>query len=130
MDDSSAEQRCGECRTLSEVLETTRRDGGGTWNAVTLHPVRSGGWAVGGSLPGWTVDLEWSPDHITRVFGDACDSLMTDGARYIGTWIDEGMLYVDAIELIDDTDEALRVAAERGEKAIYHLTDKITLGVH
>jgi hypothetical protein len=116
-------------RTISDALDDTLRNGGGTFDALTLEPVTSGPWAVGGSLPGIVLDASGDGYHRRLAFGNAYLDLLTSGARIIGTWIDDGRLYIDAIELIESTDDALRLAAERGELAVYHITDKRTLTV-
>ena len=117
-------------QSIHEALTQTLADSGGTFDARTLDPIAGGPWAVGGGLPGIAIPIvtPW-PEPLVVAFGDAYNSLLEDGAQVIGTWIDEGTLYVDAIDLIVDTDAAIRLASERGERAIYHLTDKITLEV-
>jgi hypothetical protein len=111
-------------------LAQTLLDGGGTFDARTLDPITDGAWAVGGSLPGHTLETRESRAlDLDVAFAYAVDTLRGDGASVIGTWVDEGVLYVDAIEVIADTDDAIRLARSRGEKAIYHLTDKVTLEV-
>lgn len=37
----------------------------------------------------------------------------------IGTWTHEGLVYVDAVELVEDRQQALALAAQRGELAIW-----------
>lgn len=115
--------------TISETLDATLADGGGTFDADTLEPIVDGPWAVGGSMAGDVVPLNGNALMVGAYFAEAIRTLCLRGAVTIGTWVDEGMLYVDAVDLVDDTDEAIALAAERGELAIYHLTDKVTLEV-
>ena len=117
--------------TIQETLDTTLTDGGGTFDTATLQPVTDGAWAVGGSMPGTTLRLTDYRAYadLLRTFAEHYIDILASGARYVGTWIDDDLLYIDAIDIIDDTDTAIRLAAERGERAIYHLTDKITLEV-
>jgi len=112
--------------TISEALDATLADGGGTFDAATLEPIANGPWAVGGGIPGQVVDLD---TPLWLALFDAVLALRDAGAVTIGTWVDEGKLYVDAVDLIVDTDEAIALAAERGELAIYNLTTKVTLEV-
>ena len=110
---------------IGQVLTETLRDGGGTYDARTLEPIVNGPWAVGGSLPGRQLPDTSLPSTLRA----AWDALVDAGAVTIGTWLDERTLYVDAVDLIEDTDEAIALAASRGELAIYHLTTKTTLEV-
>jgi hypothetical protein len=114
-------------KRAAALLTETMDKGGATFEARTLRPVTSGGWCVGGGMPGYTFVAD-SADPM-RGLTSAIDGLIEDGARRIGTWLDDGVVYVDAIDIITNTDEAIRLARSRGEKAIYHLTDKITLEV-
>ena len=117
--------------TIQETLDATLTDGGGTFDAATLAPITDGAWAVGGSIPGATLrptDYRSYAD-LFRDFAEHYIDILSSGARYVGTWLDDGTLYIDAIDIVEDTDAAIRLAAERGERAIYHLTDKITLEV-
>ena len=41
-----------------------------------------------------------------------------------GVWSHEGEVYVDIVEHISDRGSALRIAAERGETAIYDLRER------
>jgi hypothetical protein len=117
-------------QTPDRALAQTLLDGGGTFDARTLDRITDGAWAVGGSLTGHTLETRESRElDLAVAFAYIVDTLREDGATIIGTWVDDGVLYVDAIDLITDTDEAIRLARSRGEKAIYHLTDKITLEV-
>ena len=117
--------------TIGGTLDATLTDGGGTFDTATLQPITAGAWAVGGSMPGTTLrptDYRAYAD-LLRTFAEHYIDILSSGARYVGTWLDDGVLYIDAIDIIEDTDEAIRLASERGERAIYHLTDKITLEV-
>ena len=115
--------------TITEALDATLADGGGTFDAHTFAPLgATWAWAVGGGIPGHTIELVAERD-LEGALAQAFAALVDAGADVIGTWLDEGVLYVDAVDLIEDTDEAIRLAAERGELAIYHLTTKTTLEV-
>lgn len=107
--------------TLDDILTTTLRDGGGTWSRDLLPIGRWNVWAVGGSLPGYPVPQERATEQSPAGLVGAVARLQLDGAVFIGTWLDNGIIYVDAVSLIEDTDEAIKVASERGEPAIYNL---------
>ena len=115
--------------TIGQVLTETLANGGGTYDAATLEPIVNGPWAVGGRMTGQTIALRDDPDLLPWVTFGAIVGLRSRGAVTIGTWVDEDVLYVDAVDLIVDTNEAIRLAARRGELAIYHLTDRVTLEV-
>lgn len=65
-----------------------------------------------------TVDIV--TDYIERNY----DSFLKNEGYFLGTWLNEGTWYLDVSELIigeDKKDEALKLAKQRGEKAIYDL---------
>lgn len=118
---------CDVPSALDDILTATLRDGGGTWSSDLLPIGRWNVWAVGGSLPGQTIPLQEAAAPGPAGIDGAVARLQLDGASYIGTWLDEGTVYIDAIDLIEDTDEAIKVASERGELAIYNLATGQTI---
>jgi hypothetical protein len=50
-----------------------------------------------------------------------------DPEEFFGAWIDDGKLYMDHVLITPDKDEALGLARERGEKAIFNLKTKETV---
>jgi hypothetical protein len=116
-------------RTIQEALNVTILNGGGTFDTLTLLDVPEDKrvWAVGSADSFVTVVIELDRPDIPNRWANAYLSVLDSGATYIGTWVDDGKLYVDAVSLIADTGEAVEAGYWRGEKAIYHLADERTL---
>lgn len=103
-------------RLAADVVHETFAKGGGTYEGRTLlpfHPDHGFAVGIGGiNLP----DTELTPAAIAwlarRVAGE-------HGTVYVGTWLDGGRLYVDAVEYIADEPRARARGVERGQIAIY-----------
>lgn len=85
-------------------------------------------WTVGGDTRP-AASFAYSPDDalassrladaLCRVLGSYDDDPYRPA--YIGTWIDDGTVYVDAVSLHSSREDALAVAYARGEAAVYNL---------
>ena len=118
----------------NSILTATVRDGGctldsRTFEAVAVHPADRGDlWTVGGDTRP-AASFTYSPDDslassrmadaLCRVLGSYDD--VPYRPAYIGTWIDDGTVYVDAVSLHPTREDALAVAYVRGETAVYNL---------
>lgn len=71
------------------------------------------GYVVGGLVQSIIVDAD-NED----AFWDAFYILYHDHAC-VGTWLNDGQIHLDAVEIIADEQEALRIGRERGEIAIW-----------
>lgn len=49
--------------------------------------------------------------------------------RYFGMWEDDGKIYVDAVDLIYSGQRAMELARERGELAVFDISDRKCLEV-
>ena len=80
-------------------------------------------WAVGGKEPGQVITLAGltTEQIIQRIAAFIQQTPYTDGGTYIGTWIEDGSLYLDVVDLIPSVFEAIVLASQRKEKAIYNL---------
>lgn len=105
-------------RLAGDVVHQTFANGGGTYEGATLLPFTpKGGFAVG--IGGINFpDTALTPEAIAwlarRVSGE-------HGTVYIGTWLDGGRVYIDAVEYYG-ADRMLAARArgvERGQIAIY-----------
>lgn len=106
------------------LVSATLADGGASMNPKTLDletaPVTLVGGATditGSRVPETSVALddftpEFAADHIRRMSVLARDS-------YIGTWIENGRVILDASDAFESLSVALFFAAERGERAVY-----------
>lgn len=111
--------------TAAQTLVTaTLTDGGASMNPKTLAletaPVTLVGGATditGNRVRETSVAVddftpEFAAEHIRRMAVLARDS-------YIGTWIEDGRVVLDASDAFDSLSVALFFAAERGERAVY-----------
>lgn len=112
----------------SGVIDHTLRMGGGTFCGITGEAFDLQiGYMVGGFVPTATVDMSGDyPDQrhavAKRAVAAFCNThadVLSRGTTYLGTWMHEGTLYIDASEQVTGEDHALQVAASRGELAIW-----------
>ena len=94
------------------ILEKTIKNGGITLkNAEEFQPET--GFLVGGLAP--TKIVNPVQDEVIRAL---CELILADN-DIVGTWLNDGKIHVDAVEWIQDREQALEVAKERGEIAIW-----------
>lgn len=105
---------------IANVIVRTLRDGGGTFNVHTLEPIEDPvGYSVGGLATESFGDctLEEVQDRIATFLVNRVAGL----SEYLGTWIDPetNLWHLDAVEIIEDRDEAIEAGRKRGEIAIF-----------
>jgi len=91
------------------------------------HYVPKYGYVVGGIVPEKSCDSdnESAFKHTyNRFFYQAELALERESAVVIGTWVEDGKIVFDLCNVIDDEQEALALAAKRGERAIYDLENE------
>lgn len=106
------------------LVSTTLSEGGATMNPKTLALETSAVTLVGGatditgarvpetSVPVDDFTAEFAADYIRRMSVLASSS-------YIGTWIEDGRVILDAADAFESLSVALFFAKERGERAVY-----------
>ena len=85
------------------------------------------GYVVGGIVPEKSCDMdnESAFKHTyNRLFYQAELALERELAMVIGTWVEDGKIVFDLCNVIDDMKSALKLAAKRGERAIYDLEEQ------
>jgi len=101
-----------------QMLADIANNGGGTYTQRDLEPYRPiAGYivAIGGAiLPAKDVTAE----SIVLVAKAVAGEHMTD---LVGTWLDDGKVYIDAVRHIRDRVGAERIGREFGQIAIYDL---------
>ena len=115
--------------TIRQAYINTLLDGGFTRLAdKTINPTE--GYIVGGvtepTTMGYITGVSLFRFSLAEMYDEfkelwlkyenMCDEDMNEG---VGTWIHEGQIYFDVVELYDHVEDALVTAMERGEKAIY-----------
>lgn len=90
-------------------------EGGSTVPLYRGDLVPTTGYVVG--VGGITVPADrWGmADHLVTDFVQRADT------KYIGVWMEDGVVYVDKVQIVADRDRALELADVHGEIAIYHL---------
>jgi hypothetical protein len=109
-------------RVAWAILQHTFHNQGGTFDE-TGTPVPVDGYAVGGFVDGLKLDVTDPTYDNDLKIASFLHRIPRNGdgekAAYVGTWIEDGILYVDATQIHNDQEEAYFVARERGEIAIY-----------
>jgi hypothetical protein len=122
-------------KNLKEFVASTIENGGATMNVAT------------GDVPtsGYVVSMMGN-EKIYKLFGnDVVKEILISGAvklyvkenddvlslpgMYLGSWIDDGVLYIDISNVIDNEHDALRMAVANKQKAYYDLNNAKTVEI-
>lgn len=116
--------------TLSSALMVfTAQDGGATLSLETEdRAVQTTGYWVGGAVPTVTLPVSADCDAFEAAVKEIGDAVEWSG--YIGTWTDADIIYVDSAEWVADHTEAMKLASERGELAIWDIASMEELTTH
>jgi hypothetical protein len=103
----------------SELIFAAKNQGGGTFTRSATYFSGKNGFVVGGIVPSLVIE----PSAITIEAVERTEEWIerNRSARYYGSWNDAGTIHIDAVDIIEDREEAIRLAEERGELAIYDL---------
>ena len=91
------------------------------------HYVPKYGFVVGGIVPEKSCDMDNREDFrnwYNHFHLQAEVELERELAVIIGTWVEDGKIVFDLCNVLDDEQEALALAAKRGERAIYDLEEQ------
>ena len=102
------------------IAEYTLQNGGGTFDNA-LRPVQlSTGYVVGGIM---------RPVILNNVSDlDDLKPFMTN--EFFGTWIaPDGRIYIDAVQVVSDRQQAIELAKQRGELAIWDAENKVEVTI-
>jgi hypothetical protein len=106
-----------------DAARLTLRDGGGTFavDGKVVHHTR--GYYVGGIVPTSVVPVAGGTENLAESLARFANQHRRDiGAvysTYIGTWVHEGNVYIDASEWTPTREYAQNIGRERGELAIW-----------
>lgn len=110
---------------IDKVMADLANDGGGTYQAGTFLPVTWGaGFAVatadGLAFPAEVATesmLAWAMRQVSRE---------NPRTSYVGTWLDNGVVYIDAVRFFaeDRREAAIQAGREAGQLAIYDFGQK------
>jgi hypothetical protein len=120
-------------KNKEQFIASTIENGGATMNPVT------------GDVPtsGYVVSMAGN-EQTYKLFGnDVVKEILVSGAvdlyvkdnddvlslpgMYLGSWIDDGMLYLDISRVYESEHDALREAVTNGQKAYYDLDNAKTI---
>ena len=108
----------------------TLEQGGGTFNQDGNAPKT--GCMVGLTGQGITIPVEsFSPASIEEFIGNFKKKYAGQADKHLGTWIEDGIVYLDVAKRFPESRkaQAVRLAKETGEKAIFILSTFETLYV-
>ena len=106
---------------LYSVIEDTLKDGGLTIKPFTGEKP-SGGYMV--ALEGFELQVpvsEFFTGVVADYIGQHAQKLMSNPALCLGTWVNEGTVYLDLSENVKDKEKALELGKERHQLAIFNL---------
>lgn len=103
-----------------DLYRETIASGGGTLHASTLDPIRpSSGWAVAivpndGSIQCDADNAAAFMVGIARLHADY------PATPYIGTWVNDGTIYIDPVVILPDRESVIALARALGQLAVYN----------
>lgn len=104
------------------AVKETIRNNGGTFTYDGGITIQTRGYMVGGRIPTrcelWTGNLEALAFSLFDYVRSNADTFSLRDVR-LGTWLNEGIVYIDASEWVPDRDAALALGRSRGELAIW-----------
>lgn len=82
--------------------------------------VPTSGFCVGGACVGWRVSADANYIAIIEAVANWIQA-QPSNVVYFGSWRDGGFVYFDGVDIIESEADALALARERGEVAVYDL---------
>lgn len=131
---------------LRNIARTTRTEGGSSTVLATGQPLKGNGKGEGSgkgylvgavpvegvAFPSKIVPLDkFSIGVVQRFVASLREAFGESEGLIVGTWVNDGLVYLDASEVYTNKATALKVATERGELAIWdNKTDTEILTKH
>lgn len=106
---------------LYSVVEDTLANGGLTVKPFTGEKPASGYMVA---LEGYELQVpvsEFFTGIVADYIGQHAQKLMANPSLCLGTWVNEGVVYLDLSENIQSRDKALELGRERSQLAIFNL---------
>lgn len=101
-----------------ELCDAAVLHGGGTFDYTGQEVSPINGYVVGGAYPSLTMRLNGLVGPATIQVVDAW--VANNRSSFYGSWVDEdGVCYIDAVDIVTDEFDAVVLGKERGEKAIW-----------
>ena len=106
---------------LYSLVEDTLANGGLTIKPFTGEKP-SGGYMV--ALQGYELQVpasEFFTGIVADYIGEHAQKLMDNPSLCLGTWVNEGIVYLDLSENVPNREQALQLGKERNQLAIFNL---------
>ena len=119
----------GPYKVAAELIAGAKENGGATIHLFTGRPDGgTRGYYVGGEVPGITLDVSrWdeavSLDYL-RLPVCAWLNQLPDSVKYAGSWLHGQTVYIDAVTIVTNKRDAIRLAKQRGELAIWDVKNQ------
>lgn len=84
------------------------------------------GFAVGGQVPGIRYPVSY-PYLTKRIIVSQWLQALPHNVIHVGTWTEDGTVYVDATTIVSDRDRAIQLGEQRGEIAVYDFANQESL---
>jgi hypothetical protein len=100
-------------------------DGGATYRAADLtrvSPTRGYAVGIGSDSIAWPA----SESVLSTMLAWAVDAYRTD---YVGTWVEDGRVYIDAVVIVASLESAMTIARRHGQLAIYDFANSTVIHV-
>ena len=122
-------------KNLKEFVASTVDNGGATMNVAT-NDVPTSGYVVSMmgnektyKLFGNDVVKEILISGAVKMYVKDNDDILSLPGMYLGSWIDDGVLYIDISNVIDNEHDALRMAVANKQLAYYDLNNAKTIEI-
>ena len=122
-------------KNLNEFVASTIENGGATMNVAT-GDVPTSGYVVSMTgiektyvLFGNDVVKEILISGAVKMYVKDNDDILSLPGMYLGSWIDNGVLYIDISNVIDNEHDALRMAVANKQLAYYDLNNAKTIEI-
>ena len=107
---------------IEQILKLTQDNGGATWNFTNGSLVGTEAYSVSTHLDR-TKTLpanELTAETLSAYISDNHD-LLNDSNNSLGTWNDNGTLYLDVVTTLEDREQAIALGKKHNQKAIFDL---------
>jgi len=106
---------------LKEFISKTKKDKGATYNLETGEINPKSGYFVG--IKGTEYKLGNEAKDIQN-FVLMNSVHLSDRNNFVGSWVENGLLYLDIVVMFDSLKEAKKEGVNRGQLAIYDANNK------
>lgn len=113
-------------KNLNQFIQETTQNGGCTYSLFGGYSPESG-FVVSILSDQTTCKVnEFSPYLLGKFIKEHADKL-SQSYNYLGSWIENGKVYLDVCEVSKDKAAALKIAAQNNQIAIFDLSTKETI---